>query len=285
MGIETQTFIRKPLYVEAVRVTPQNFDDMVVWCQGEVMQDDVPGRGRSKKYIKVDVHNPKNPRQTKAKIGDWILKTEKGYKIYTDKAFHESFHLPEADHRPVPSFGSTPEAVQLEAQRNAGLISEEAEVVPGVTVGEAMRMLRSHADLQTAVGPDVELVPATPQGIAEAVEENEKARAQEIVPATPETISQVVSAQVPVKEGRVDATVTEEKIAEAVEPLQGGSLAEEPTIEVDGGVHVNDSSSAPPPVHNGKRVLTLQEQGEMDSDEIRELIKSGEVVLAQDVAT
>src|SRR3954466_1127740 len=99
MVVETTRFIRKPLYVEAVRITNKNFDAIVSWCQGEVMQDDVPGRGRSKKYIKVDVHNPKNPRQTKGKVGDWILKTDRGYKIYTDKAFHESFHTPEEDHR------------------------------------------------------------------------------------------------------------------------------------------------------------------------------------------
>lgn len=215
MAVETKTFIRKPLYVEAVRITGANFDAVCSWCQGEVMQDDVPGRGRSKKYIKVDVHNPKNPRQTKAKVGDWLLKTEKGYKIYTDKAFHESFHLVEEDTRSEQELGAKE---SLETARGEGLISESEEVVPGVTVVEAIRLLRAHARIQDEIGPGVELVPATPEAIAQAVNENEAARRQE------------------------------EKVAE------------------------------------GKRVLSVEEQKEMDADEIRELIQSGEVILAQDIA-
>lgn len=91
MGVNTVKYIRKPLYVDAVRVTEENFDEIVAWCQGEVLTDDVPGQGTSRKYIKVRVHLPKNPRQTKAFVGDWILYTEKGYKVYTNKAFHASF--------------------------------------------------------------------------------------------------------------------------------------------------------------------------------------------------
>lgn len=91
MSVTTTKFIRKPLYVDAVRVTGANFDEIAAWCQGEVDQDEVPGQGTGKKYIKVRVHNPKNPRQTRAYVGDWLLYTERGYKIYTNKAFHTSF--------------------------------------------------------------------------------------------------------------------------------------------------------------------------------------------------
>src|SRR4051794_19403406 len=91
MAVSTEKYIRKPLYVDAVRITAQNFDDIVSWCQGEVQHDEVPHEGTTKKYIKVRVHNPKNPRQTKAFIGDWLLYTERGYKVYTNKAFHASF--------------------------------------------------------------------------------------------------------------------------------------------------------------------------------------------------
>ena len=89
--IATVQYIRKPLYVDAVRVTAANLDDIATWCQGEVAQDEVPGKGTGKKYVKVRVHNPINPRQTKAFVGDWLLYTERGYKVYTNKAFHESF--------------------------------------------------------------------------------------------------------------------------------------------------------------------------------------------------
>lgn len=91
MGVTTTQYIRKPLYVDAVRITSGNFDEIATWCQGEVQQDEVPGKGTGKKFIRVRVHNPKNPRQTKAFVGDWLLYTERGYKVYTNKAFHASF--------------------------------------------------------------------------------------------------------------------------------------------------------------------------------------------------
>lgn len=89
MGINTERYIRKPLYVDAVRITEENFDEIAEWCQGEVQQEETPGG--TKRYIKVRVHNPKNTRQTQAIVGDWLLYTERGYKIYTSKAFHASF--------------------------------------------------------------------------------------------------------------------------------------------------------------------------------------------------
>jgi hypothetical protein len=102
MSISTRQYIRKPLYVDAVRITGANFDEIVAWCQGEVQQDG-PGKGTGKKYIRVRVHNPKTPRQTKAFVGDWLLYTERGYKVYTNKAFHESF-----DEIPSESQQATP---------------------------------------------------------------------------------------------------------------------------------------------------------------------------------
>jgi hypothetical protein len=91
-SVETMQFIRKPLYVDAVRITGANFDEVATWCQGEIQQDEPSDeKGPGKKFIRVRVHNPKNPRQTKAYVGDWLLYTERGYKVYTNKAFHDSF--------------------------------------------------------------------------------------------------------------------------------------------------------------------------------------------------
>jgi len=93
MTIVTERFIRKPLYVDAVQVTEDNFEEIASWCQGEIRNndgsDDPDSPGGS--YIHVRVHNPRSPRQTKGFIGDWLLYTERGYKVYTDKAFHGSF--------------------------------------------------------------------------------------------------------------------------------------------------------------------------------------------------
>lgn len=96
--VPTKKFIRKPLYVDAVQITIENFNEVAKWCQGEVRdyQDNVLNDSRAEneaieRYIHVRVHNPKNVRQTKAYIGDWLLYTERGYKVYTQKAFKNSF--------------------------------------------------------------------------------------------------------------------------------------------------------------------------------------------------
>ena len=97
----TNKYVRKPLYVEAVQVTEDNFMDIARWCFGEIGNiDESPVDMDSeaeplKQYIHVRVHNPKNSRQTKAFVGDWILYTERGYKVYTTKAFEANFDLVE----------------------------------------------------------------------------------------------------------------------------------------------------------------------------------------------
>lgn len=99
MGINsiTEKYVRKSLFVDAVQVTEENFADIARWCFGEICNiDETPVNSSedvnpSKQYIHVRVHNPKNPRQTKAFVGDWILYTERGYKVYTTKAFQANF--------------------------------------------------------------------------------------------------------------------------------------------------------------------------------------------------
>lgn len=94
MTIITKQYSKKPLFVEAVRVTRRNFADLTKWCEGNVETEGAdhhkhPGA----KYIKIDAHNPLNARQTKAFVGDWILKSERGFKVYTHQSFCESFDL------------------------------------------------------------------------------------------------------------------------------------------------------------------------------------------------
>lgn len=103
MSIVTQRYVKKPLYVDAVQVTQQNFAEIAAWCQGQILwasndTEVTPEEGvdPGKQYVRVRVHNPKNPRQTKAFIGDWLLYTTRGYKVYTDKAFLGSFDLQNA---------------------------------------------------------------------------------------------------------------------------------------------------------------------------------------------
>lgn len=96
-GITTR-YVRKPLYVDAVQVTEENFADIARWCFGDICNidetpvDETTEVQPNKQYIHVRVHNPKNQRQTKAFVGDWILYTERGYKVYTTKAFQTNFN-------------------------------------------------------------------------------------------------------------------------------------------------------------------------------------------------
>jgi hypothetical protein len=89
--LDTQRFVRKPLFVEAVRLTLENFDEVAKWCQGEINRDPTSDNPMETSYIRVRVHNPMNARQTKLFIGDWLLYTERGYKVYTNNAFRKSF--------------------------------------------------------------------------------------------------------------------------------------------------------------------------------------------------
>lgn len=146
MGIETETYIRKPLYVEAVRITEENFDAIARWVPGKVQKQG------SKRYIKVMVANPKSERQTKAYIGDWILWTEKGgHKVYTPKAFELAFD-------------------KLEQKDTAEILAEEVvrEPEPGEMTEE-----------DKPITEELEVVAATPQAIANAATEAHETRQQE----------------------------------------------------------------------------------------------------------
>lgn len=195
MGIDTTRYVRKPLYVDAVQVTEENFDELVSWCNGTVEDEE----GTDKQFIRIWVHNPMGPRQTKAFVGDWILRHMKGFKIYTRKAFEASFDAVQAE-EPVSNAGpiepATPEIVKEEVVRS----------------------------------------PASLEGSAET----------HTVPA---------------------------------------NLEEPKPVPTDADVAVSDSPSAPPPVSTeGKRVLTVAEQETMGPEEVRELLKSGEAILEQDLA-
>ena len=114
-NVSTTKYVRKPLYVEAVQVTNENFLDVVEWCQGlvgakgsepgtEVRPADGVEIDPSKHYIRVRVHQPQSQRQTKAFVGDWILFANMGYKIYTDRAFEASFdQVTTGDEIPQPT--------------------------------------------------------------------------------------------------------------------------------------------------------------------------------------
>lgn len=264
MEVATQKFIRKPLYVDAVRVSAQNFDDIVTWCQGEVQTDEVPGTGTTKKFIKVRVHNPKNPRQTKAFIGDWLLYTERGYKVYTNKAFRAAFDQTDADRAPLADAPPVVKEERVETKLIPKFYlsphSDELMETPPypdakpLAFGELMNIVRNElvgGEFQNSIEDSSETgVKTTPDNIpnADSDDDDPVEEELEIVPATPQAIADVVNEQQP------------------MDPPE------------------NVVEKTPEDAAAGKRVLSEREQNEMGPDEVRELVRSGEAILAQDLA-
>lgn len=95
MQLQLIEYRRKPYYVDAVQITLENILLVAAWTKGEIQQD----KNRAQ-FIKVKVHNPRTDRQTRAYIGDWVLNSVTGFKVYTTKPFLASFE-PVRDEEPV----------------------------------------------------------------------------------------------------------------------------------------------------------------------------------------
>lgn len=90
-------YVRRSFEVEAVEVTTENLVEVSKWCGGRVRGKEDHGQ-----HIKVKVQSPLNDRQTKAFPGDFVLKHPSGFKVYTPKAFENTF-------QPVGSFAAIAE--------------------------------------------------------------------------------------------------------------------------------------------------------------------------------
>lgn len=89
--MKTTTFERKPFTVEGVQVTAENIIQVAAWCGGVVhnMLDDSP---TARPYIKVKVKRAHSDRQSQAFHGDWVLKADNGFKVYTNGALRYTFN-------------------------------------------------------------------------------------------------------------------------------------------------------------------------------------------------
>lgn len=259
MEVTTERFIRKPLYVDAVRVTSQNFEVVAAWCDGEI-QKETEGPRTGKSYIRVRVQYPKSPRQSKAFVGDWVLYTETGYKVYTNPSFRKSFDAaPIKEERPatadeirekLPNVqDKRPHVIEDARPESISAVAEEPSQETGV---QPIQEVRPGDDLgETPQGEQIEVAEATPQAIADVVNEQQ-----------PEVVSEEELAGGPVGLDEADA---EHKIETAGQP--------EPVSE-----------QAPEDAAGGKRVLSEEEQAQMGPDAVREMVSTGDVVLAQDLA-
>lgn len=112
--LETTKYRRKPFSIEAVQITDRNMADVAGWTGGTIKTDD-----QKKMYIEISVKNAQNPRQKQGYVSDWVLASDHGFKVYTNKAFKSSFeqvstetsmhdvvprpYVPEPEPAPVPA--------------------------------------------------------------------------------------------------------------------------------------------------------------------------------------
>lgn len=95
MTNEFQGFQRKTFSVRAARVSPLNIEELAKECGGKLMHDGEKDGNLSRDYIKVRVQYPLNDDQTKARVGDWLVKQGRNWKVYKDKAFRNTFEYPD----------------------------------------------------------------------------------------------------------------------------------------------------------------------------------------------
>lgn len=88
MTVEVEVWQRKPFFVGAVQVTDDNMETVAAWCSGRITTYKSEENNR---FIKVFVKNPMTPRQTKAFVGDWVLKSRDSFKVYKHESFLKVF--------------------------------------------------------------------------------------------------------------------------------------------------------------------------------------------------
>jgi hypothetical protein len=91
--MQTQRFVRRPFYVDAVQVTQENMEAVRKWSNGKIRQTSQEPKAS---YIYIHVRVPMTKKQTQAFVGDWVLRSVSGdgivsFKIYGDIAFNKAF--------------------------------------------------------------------------------------------------------------------------------------------------------------------------------------------------
>jgi hypothetical protein len=125
--METTKYVRKSFDVEAIRVTEENMKEIAEWCKGTVETPHALSV-ESDPFINVRVRYPLTPRQTQAFVGEWVLYSGTGFKVYTDSAVKKHFVGSESGNVTVTNvFVNNPEAITpselTEAVRNQDAIT------------------------------------------------------------------------------------------------------------------------------------------------------------------
>lgn len=132
--LKTEKYLRRQFPVDAIQVTAENMGEVARWCKGEILTTDSQiARGLNKepiKFIKVDVQNPMDERQTRAFVDDWVLFANNGFKVYTPRAFEKTFdpvfqEVPKEE-APVPSPKTVAESIPAAKVEETTVPAEKA---------------------------------------------------------------------------------------------------------------------------------------------------------------
>lgn len=123
MNIQTERFARKPVLVDAVRVTAENMAEVAVWCNGNIVYEvkRIQGKDENVAYVHVRVMNPARERQCRGYVGDWVLYTTNGYKAYTHSAFLKAFDPHNEEGSEKVSKAAMEQAARVLAEKLIGL--------------------------------------------------------------------------------------------------------------------------------------------------------------------
>lgn len=166
--MDIKTFDRKPFSVQAVQVTRENMKDVAEWCGGTVETKTTPTKNGQKRerFIKVPTTKPMNEKQTQAFATDWVLLSDKKFKVYTHRAFVHTFqeqlvyteadakaHLGEVYEEPRQPAGNVfdnskdeidaDEAARIVREVDANLPVGTSENRRQIAIGEAYKKLKA----------------------------------------------------------------------------------------------------------------------------------------------
>jgi hypothetical protein len=125
-SLDIVEYIRKPFTVKAVEVTAENMEEVAKWCRGTIRTEPSSenGQGEGQKYIKVEVKRAISERQTRAMVGDMVLRAGSGFKVYTPKAFAQSFDRKVKDMMAVVENMVKREHAEEKAEREAETVND-----------------------------------------------------------------------------------------------------------------------------------------------------------------
>lgn len=207
MNLDIKKFVVRPHEVRAIRITEVNMTEVAKWCKGEIQTEIVGVDGNILKgdipegteieqrvFIKARVFRTLNERQSKGYVGDWILKRKGQFKVYTDKAFSESY-MDDPDSIPMHSTvgdidtGSVYETMVAERTKPAKetflAVSGHEQVFVTPAQGVPMRGVPRTPNIAPsedvrAVDSEVQFSPVTPpDGVPSFVRKDEATMSEE----------------------------------------------------------------------------------------------------------